>query len=178
MAVLIRLAGPADAAGIAAIYRPYVEGSRISFEEDAPDAAEISRRMSSPLHPWLVAEDEGRLLGFASSSAFRSRRAYRWVVESGIYVAANSKGRGIGRALLSKLIELLERQGFVAVIGAIALPNEASVALHERLGFVSTGTYRQVGFKLGEWLDVGLWQRELAPRTDEPSEPLPAPTLG
>ena len=178
MAVLIRPAGPADAEAIAAIYRPYVEGSRISFEEQAPDAAEIMRRMSSPLHPWLIAEEDERLLGFASSSPFRTRRAYRWVVESGIYLVPEAKGRGIGRALLSKLVELLERQGYVAVIGAIALPNDASVALHERLGFVHTGTYREVGFKLGEWIDVGLWQRDLAPRTSAPEEPLTVAALG
>jgi phosphinothricin acetyltransferase len=80
--------------------------------------------------------------------------------------------------LLSKLVELLERQGFVAVIGAIALPNEASVALHESLGFVHSGTYRGVGFKLGEWIDVGLWQRDLAPRMASPSDPVSAEGLG
>jgi len=178
MAILIRLAGPADAEAIAAIYRPYVEDSRISFEENAPDAEEIARRMASPLHPWLIAEEGERALGFASSSAFRSRRAYRWVAESGIYLVPEAKGRGVGRALLSKLVELLERQGFVAVIGAIALPNEASVALHESLGFVHTGTYRGVGFKLGEWIDVGLWQRDLAPRTSAPEEVLTVDALG
>jgi len=175
MAVLIRLAGAGDAEAIAAIYRPYVEGSRISFEEEAPGADEMARRIEGEVpgrHPWLVAEDEGRLLGFASSSPFRSRRAYRWVVETGIYLAPEAKRRGVGRALLAGLIELLERQGYVAAIGAIALPNEASVALHERLGFVHTGTYRQVGFKLGEWLDVGLWQRELAQRAAQQPEPL------
>lgn len=175
MAVLIRIAAPADAAAIAAIYRPYVESSRISFEEEAPDASEMARRIEGEFpgrHPWLVAESDGRVLGFASSSPFRSRRAYRWVAESGIYLTPDAKGRGIGRALLSRLVELLQQQGYVAVIGAIALPNEASVALHERLGFVHTGTYRQVGFKLGEWLDVGLWQRELAPRVAGQPEPI------
>lgn len=176
MAVLIRLAAADDAAAIAAIYRPYVEDSRISFEEEAPDAIEIARRMAGDqpgLYPWFVAEEDGRLLGFASSSAFRTRRAYRWTVETGVYLDPVAKGRGVGRALLTRLIGVLERQGFVAAIGAIALPNEPSVALHEKLGFVRNGTYRQVGFKLGEWLDVGLWQKELAPRTSAPAEPLP-----
>jgi phosphinothricin acetyltransferase len=176
MAVLIRLAAEQDAAALAAIYRPYVEKSRISFEEDAPDPAEMARRIVGErpgYHPWLVADQAGQLFGYASSSPFRARAAYRWVVETGIYLAEEVKGRGIGRALLAPLVGLLERQGYVAAIGAIALPNQASVALHEKLGFMHTGTYRRVGFKAGEWLDVGLWQKDLAPRADDPAEPKP-----
>jgi phosphinothricin acetyltransferase len=173
---LIRLATAADAQAIAAIYRPYVEGSPISFELEAPDTAEMARRIvgSEPgLYPWLVAEQDGRIVGFANSSPFRTRRAYRWCVETGIYVDRDSCGRGLGRALLGRLLELLERQGFVLAISAIALPNEASVRLHEALGFAHSGTYSGVGFKLGEWLDVGLWQKDLAPRLADPAEPLP-----
>ena len=176
MAGLIRLATTADAAALADIYRPYVEASRISFEEAAPDAAEMKRRIAGDMpgrHAWLVAEEDARLLGYAASSPFRTRPAYRWTVETGIYLAADAHGRGLGRTLLSALLNLLERQGYVAAIGAIALPNEPSVALHEKLGFFHTGTYRQVGFKMGEWLDVGLWQKDLAPRSDTPTEPLP-----
>ncbi len=137
MAVLVRLARPADAGAIAAVYRPYVETSRISFEEKAPDAAEMLARMESPLHPWLVAEEEGRLLGYASSSPYHRRPAYRWTVETSIYLAAEARGRGLGRELLSKLLDRLVRQGYVTAIAAIALPNPVSVALHERLGFVA-----------------------------------------
>ena len=176
MAVLIRLAREADAAALAAVYAPYVEGSRVSFEESAPDASEMARRLRGDppgFHPWLVAEEGGQVLGYAASSPFRARPAYRWVVETGIYLAAEAHGRGVGRALLTALLDLLERQGYVAAIGAIALPNPASVALHERLGFVHAGTYRGTGFKLGQWIDVGLWQKELAPRTPAPAEPIP-----
>jgi L-amino acid N-acyltransferase YncA len=174
MAVLIRLARESDAAGIASIYRHYVEGSRISFEEVAPDAVEMARRMRGDMpgyHPWFVAEDADRLMGYAASSPFRTRPAYRWTVETGIYLAPDAAGRGIGRELLATLLELLARQGYVAAIGAIALPNDASVALHEKLGFIYAGTYRGVGFKLGEWLDVGLWEKELAPRKAVPEAP-------
>jgi len=174
--VLIRLATPADAAGMAEVYRPYVEGSRISFEEQAPDAAEMARRVAGDrpgFHPWLVAKENGRILGFANSSPFRTRPAYRWSVETGIYLASGAAGRGIGKSLLSALTGLLERQGYVAAIGAIALPNEPSVRLHEAVGFVAAGTYRGTGFKMGQWIDVGLWQKDLAPRTPEPLEPLP-----
>jgi L-amino acid N-acyltransferase YncA len=181
MAVLIRLATEADADAIASIYRRYVEDSRISFEDDPPDIAEMKRRIIGEppgFHPWLVAEEDGRLLGYAASSPFRTRSAYRWTVETGIYLAEDAQGRGIGRALLETLLGMLERQGYVAAIGAIALPNPASVALHEKLGFAYAGTYRGVGFKLGEWLDVGLWQKALAPRTAAPAEPLPFGQVG
>lgn len=170
---MIRLARDDDAAVIADIYRPYVEKTRISFEEIAPEAAEICQRMSNPLYPWLVFQDDGQVLGFANSSAFRARRAYRWTVEVGIYVAPDAKRRGIGRAVFGALLDLLTAQGFVSAIGAIALPNAASVGIHEALGFVHTGTYRHVGFKLGEWADVGLWQKDLAPRLPSPAEPRP-----
>jgi phosphinothricin acetyltransferase len=176
MAALVRLARDSDAAAIAAIYRPYVEDSRISFEDVAPDAGEMARRMIGErpgFHPWFVAEEDGVVLGYAASSPFRSRSAYRWAVETGVYLAAHAQGRGVGRALLTSLLDLLQRQGYVAAIGAIALPNDASVALHEKLGFALTGTYRGVGFKFGEWLDVGLWEKDLAPRAAAPAEPLP-----
>lgn len=174
--VLIRLACEADAAGIAEVYRPYVDGSRISFEEQAPDSAEMARRIVGDrpgFYPWLAADEGGRILGFASSSPFRTRPAYRWSVETGIYLAPDAGGRGLGKALLSALTGLLERQGYIAAIGAIALPNEPSVRLHEALGFTHAGTYRGTGFKLGTWIDVGLWQKDLAPRSNAPAEPLP-----
>lgn len=170
---LIRLASAADAAAIAAIYAPYVTDTPVSFEEEAPDAAEMARRIEGDgrgLYPWLVAEEGGRIIGFASSSAFRSRPAYRWTVETGVYLAEAGRGRGIGRLLMQRLLDLLERQGFVAVVAGITLPNAASVALHERLGFTPCATYRETGFKLGQWRDVGVWARDLAPRANPPAE--------
>jgi L-amino acid N-acyltransferase YncA len=147
----IRLAGEGDAAAIAAIYRPYVENSRISFEEVAPDAGEIARRMASPIHPWLVIEQDDRVAGYASTSPMRAREAYRWSVETGIYIALDMQGRGLGNRLLAAHIDLLKRQGFVTIVAGIALPNDASVALHERLGFALSGIERGVGYKLGQW---------------------------
>lgn len=173
MTALIRLATEADAAAIAAIYRPYVENSRISFEEEAPDAAEVAQRIASPIHPWLVAEVDNRVLGYASTSPMRNRRAYRWSVETGIYLDPAAQGRGLGRQLLSAHLDLLERQGFVTVIAGIALPNEASVALHQKLGFTLSGIERGVGFKLGEWVHVGRWQNDLTARIGAPVEPQP-----
>jgi L-amino acid N-acyltransferase YncA len=176
MNALIRLASEEDAGAIATIYAPYVTDSCISFEEVAPGEAEMAERIRGDrpgLYPWFVAEEEGKVRGFASSAPFRSRLAYRWTVETGIYLAPDAGGRGIGRQLLSTLLDVLERQGYVAAIGAIALPNSISVALHERLGFAHAGTYRQVGFKMGQWLDVGLWEKNLAARTVSPIEPIP-----
>jgi L-amino acid N-acyltransferase YncA len=173
VAVLIRLATAEDAAAITAIYRPYVEASRISFEETAPDAAEIAARMANPLHPWLVVEVDGEVVGYASTGPLRGRPAYRWSVETGLYLAPDVQGRGLGRRLLGAHLGVLERQGFVTAIAGISLPNPVSIALHEKLGFASIGVERGVGFKLDEWVDVGRWQRNLAPRWSEPGEPVP-----
>jgi phosphinothricin acetyltransferase len=172
MDAAMRLAESRDAAAIAAIYRPYVEGSHFTFEEAPPSADEIAGRMTNGIHPWLVAEEAGRVVGYASTSPMRNRAAYRWSVETGIYLRADAQGRGIGRRLLAAHLDILERQGFVTAIAGIALPNEASVALHEKLGFALSGIERGVGFRLGQWIDVGRWQRDLAPRAAAPAEPI------
>jgi phosphinothricin acetyltransferase len=179
--VTIRLAGPDDAAAIAAIYAPYVTDRSVSFETEPPDAAEIRDRIQGcgPLYPWFVAlGDDGAIAGYAYANAFRARRAYRFAVETTVYLGQGQQGRGLGSALYGRLLPLLEAQGFTQAIAAITLPNEASVRLHERLGFVQAGIYRDVGYKLGGWRSVGLWQRALAPLTETPAEPLPyAPLL-
>jgi L-amino acid N-acyltransferase YncA len=169
----IRLAKIEDASAIAAIYAPYVSGSIVSFETEAPNEAEMRRRIGAggTLHPWLIACDEGRPLGFAYASAFRPRHAYRFTVETSVYLDGEAQGRGIGQALYRRLLPLLEAQGFTQAIAAISLPNDASVRLHEKLGFTLAGTYRDVGYKLGGWRSVGLWQRALAPPREPPPEP-------
>jgi L-amino acid N-acyltransferase YncA len=172
--VRIRAATPDDAAALAAIYAPYVTGSHISFETEAPDAAGMRARIEAGagLYPWLAALDgSGEPLGYAYASLFRSRPAYRYAVETSIYVRQDAQGRGVGRLLYEPLLATLEAQGFTQAIAGITLPNAASVALHERLGFLQAGVYRQVGFKLGGWWDVGLWQRPLAPATPAPADP-------
>jgi L-amino acid N-acyltransferase YncA len=174
VAVLIRHAAAGDAEAIAAIYRPYVDTSRISFEESAPDAAAIAARMANPLQPWLVLVADGEVVGYASTAPLRGRPAYRWSVETGLYINPEMQGRGLGRQLLRAHLDLLERMGFVTAIAGISLPNPVSVALHEALGFAPMGVERGVGFKLGEWVDVGRWQRDLARRTSPPREPVPA----
>jgi L-amino acid N-acyltransferase YncA len=174
--VKIRRATADDAAAIASIYAPYVRASVVSFETEAPDEAEMEGRIAAlgDLYPWLVACDEdGSLRGYAYGCAFRTRPAYRFSVETTVYVADGAHRRGIGGLLYRALLALLEAQGFTQAIGAITVPNEASIRLHETLGFVRAGTYEKVGFKLGEWRSVGLWQRPLAPMAARPEEPKP-----
>ena len=170
----IRCATADDAAAIASIYAPYVRASVVSFETEAPDEAGMRLRIEEvgDAYPWLVACDgEGRVLGYAYACAFRTRPAYRFTVETTVYVADGAHRRGIGRLLYRALLPVLEAQGFTQAVGAITIPNEASIRLHESLGFVRAGTYEKVGFKLGEWRSVGLWQRALAPMTSRPEEP-------
>jgi L-amino acid N-acyltransferase YncA len=169
----VRLAEAGDAAAIAAIYAPFVTGTAVSFEVDAPDEAEMRARIASGagLYPWLVdCGEAGEVVGFASAGAFRTRRAYRFSVETSVYVSPSAQRRGIGAALYTRLLALLEAQGFTQAIAAITLPNDSSVALHERFAFTQAGTYRDVGYKFGEWRSVGLWQRPLAPLTTAPEE--------
>jgi L-amino acid N-acyltransferase YncA len=170
--VKLRAASPEDAPAIAALYAPFVEASHISFETEPPGAEEIARRMESggDLYPWLAAVDEdGALLGYAYATAFRPRPAYRYAVETTVYVRDGAEGRGLGTALYRPLLDMLRGQGFTQAFAAISLPNEASVRLHERFGFRSAGRYEKVGWKFGRWWDVGLWQLTLAERT-EPAE--------
>ena len=171
----IRRATADDAAAIAAIYAPYVTASAVSFETEAPDEAEMRTRIAAggALYPWLVACEAEGVLGYAYATAFRARRAYRFTVETTVYLDRAAQGRGIGRALYEALIPLLEAQGFTQAIAAITLPNAPSVRLHEALGFSRAGIYRDVGYKLGEWRSVGLWQRPLAAMTGTPEEPRP-----
>lgn len=172
----LRAATPDDAAAIAEIYAPFVAASAISFETDPPGPAAMRARIEAggALYPWIVAEEEGALLGYACAARFRERPAYRFTVETTIYLRSGAAGRGLGSSLYAPLISTLEAQGFTQAIAAITLPNDASVRLHERLGFAPAGTYRQVGWKLGGWHDVGLWQRPLASPATPPAEPRPA----
>ena len=165
---------PDDAAAIAEIYAPFVTESAVSFETEPPDEAAMRARIEAggDLYPWLVAEEAGTVVGYAYAARFRDRPAYRFAVETSVYLRPGAGGRGLGRRLYEPLLAMLEAQGFTQAIAAITLPNEASVRLHERLGFERAGIYRQVGWKLGAWHDVGLWQRGLAAAGTPPEEPI------
>ena len=170
---MIRLATSADAEAIAAIYRPIVDATAISFETVPPAPAEIARRIASILEiaPWLVYQDGDAIAGYAYGSRHRDRAAYQWSVDVSVYVAGSARRRGIGRALYEALFPLLRLQGFYAAYAGITLPNAASVGLHEAVGFRPVGVYRAVGYKLGAWHDVGWWQLSLRDRAPEPRAP-------
>jgi L-amino acid N-acyltransferase YncA len=157
----IRSAVADDAVAIARIYNHYVLNTTISFEDQAVPAAEMAGRMAeveSASLPWKVAVDAGRVVGYAYAGKWKGRCAYRHSAESSIYLDAGVQGRGIGRRLYQALLSDLRERSIHVAIGGIALPNPASIALHERLGFSQVAHFREVGFKFGRWLDVGYWQ--------------------
>lgn len=160
--VIIRAATLADAGAICAIYNHYVVHTTISFEEEAVSEAVMAQRIAAATLPWLVLEEDGVLRGYAYASAWRVRPAYRHAVESSVYLATTAGGRGLGRALYVALFATLRERGLHTVIGGIAQPNPASVALHERMGFHKVAHFEEVGYKHGRWIDVGYWQMKLA----------------
>ena len=177
MSLTIRLASPEDAGWIADLYAPIVRDTVVSFELEPPDATEMARRiaLTLALHPWLVAEREDRPVGYAYASRHRTRAAYNWSCDVSVYVAPEAHRQHVGTALYARLLDILKAQGFRNAFAGIALPNPASIALHERMGFLPLGTYTRVGYKLGAWHDVGWWQKILADDAGQPDGPVPLP---
>jgi phosphinothricin acetyltransferase len=169
----IRLASPKDAEAVLAIYAPYCS-TPISFELEPPTLTEMERRMRETLtrYPWLLAIDGERVLGYAYGHAFRDRAAYRWSVETSVYVAQGAHQKGIGSALYQQLLLMLKAQGFVSAMAGATLPNPASVRLHKKFGFKEVGECKNVGYKCNAWHDVGFFELELNPPTLAPNEPL------
>mgnify|MGYP001167409988 CR=1 FL=1 len=161
---MIRPATAADAQALCDIYNPYIEKTVITFEEVPLAAAAMAQRVADIQagHMWHVAEEGGRLLGYAYAGPWRPRAAYRYAVETSVYLAEDALGRGVGRALYEVLLDELPRKGFRCAMGGIALPNDASVRLHEAMGFVKVAHFEDVGFKFGQWIPVGYWQRIFA----------------
>ena len=167
------MAAPEDADGIADIYLPYVRDTAISFETVAPSAHEMRSRLTTTLArlPWLVVTDGGRVKGYAYASPHRARDAYRWSVDVSLYLDSSIHRRGYGRRIYTALLNLLGAQGYINAFAGIALPNPASVGLHESLGFNRIGVFDSVGFKNDTWWDVGWWHRRLAELPPRPHEP-------
>ena len=161
----IRRATPEDAPAIARIYNWYVENTVITFEVDPVSDSEMAQRIESTLskHEWLVHARGGEILGYAYAGRFRERAAYRFATESTIYLRNGLQGRGLGKPLYRETISRTFALGYTSLIGAIALPNDASVRLHESLGFEKVGHLRRVGWKHEQWIDVGSWQLEKPP---------------
>jgi phosphinothricin acetyltransferase len=157
---MIRSATIEDAIRISEIYNHYVLHSTITFEEQAVHAAEMRQRIAEVLDglPWLVWVEHQAVQGFAYASKWKGRSAYRYSVESTVYLAEGSTGKGVGSKLYQALLAELRQRRLHTVIGGIALPNAASVALHEKTGFEKVSHFREVGWKSDKWIDVGYWQ--------------------
>lgn len=180
--MLVRDADPERDAGVcAAIYEPFVRGTAVSFEESVPSASDFARRIeeTSARYPWLVAEVERAVAGYAYATAHRDRASYRWAADVTVYIGEGYRGQGVGKALYGALLPLLVDQGIQVAVAGITLPNDASVGLHESFGFELVGIYRRIGWKLGSWRDVGWWQLDLVRASDEPpAEVAPPARLG
>ncbi len=172
----LRQVTTADALQLAAIYEPWVRDTIISFELDPPDVNEMARRIESVTagYPWLVSEQEGVVLGYAYATAYRHRSAYRWSVETTVYLEQAQRGRGVGRSLYTALIGLCAEWGFANAFAGIALPNPASESLHRSVGFTPIGVFPRAGHKFGTWHDVGWWHRPLS--SADPPQPPASPS--
>jgi L-amino acid N-acyltransferase YncA len=159
---VIRSAHPSDAEAIVGIYNYYVANTTITFEEQPVSAEEMRRRIDviqAAGLPWLVLEEAEQVLGYAYASKWKERSAYRHSVEISVYLKHGIQARGLGSRLYEALFSALAERGIHAAIGGIALPNEASVRLHEKFGMKQVARFEQVGYKFGQWLDVGYWQK-------------------
>lgn len=171
---MIRIATGADAEAFHAIYLPHVLEGVVTFETVPPDVEVMRERVQARLehYPWLAWEEAGEVLAYAYASRFRERAAYDWIAETSIYVRPDAQRRGIARRLYGTLLEAMRLQGLHQAVGVITLPGAVSVAAHEAMGFTPAGVWRQAGYKLCQWWDVGVWQKTLS----EPSNP-PAPMM-
>ena len=167
---MIRIARAEDAEAIHAIYAPAVIDTAITFETELPGADTMRQRILTRLqhYPWLVWEENGEVLAYAYATRFRERAAYDWIAETSIYVHKNARRRGIARKLYGVLLDVMRLQGINQAVGVITMPGEVSVSLHEAMGFTPAGIWRKAGYKLKQWWDVGVWQKELQPATHTP----------
>lgn len=152
-----------DGEALAAIYNPYITDGVVSFEYDAVDGEEMARRIQSitACYPWIVYDVDSQIQGYAYASRWKERAAYRYCAETTVYLRKGQEGRGIGTLLYAELLRRLPAHEVKIAIACIALPNEASVALHEKLGFEKVGHFREVGYKFDQWIDIGYWRKAL-----------------
>jgi phosphinothricin acetyltransferase len=176
----IRLAAERDVPAINAIQNHYITTTHIHFATTPlTDAEALSDwRAAAESHPCLVATDDRGVIGFARSSPWKSRCAYAWSVETSVYLRPDACGRGLGRALYERLFPILRAQGYRTAIAGVALPNAASVRLHEAVGMKHAGTFDRVGYKLGQWWSVGYWQMDLADPASPPGKILTVEQAG
>jgi len=172
--MMIRLATIHDAEQILEIYAPYIQTTSISFEMIVPSKEEMEKRIELVLvnNPWIVFQEGKSIVGYAYASKHCERAAYKWAVDVSIYIAQDCRGKGIGKALYTALISILRLQGYCNVYAGIGLPNDSSVGIHEYFGFSKIAHFNNVGYKFGQWHDVGWWEMILQQHRPEPSEPL------
>lgn len=177
--IRVRTARAGDGARVSEIYHPYVVETPITFEESPPDAAEMESRLAAigAQYPYLIAEAGGEVAGYAYACPHRARASYRWAVDVAVYVERGLRRRGLGRALYGALLPIVQRQGYVMAYAGITVPNAASAGLHEAMGFRHVVTFRNEGYKLGQWRDVGWWEMPLNAPTVPPPEPVPWPAV-
>ncbi len=175
----IRVATVSDAPALLGIYAPYVADTAITFEYEVPSLGAFSQRIATTLdrYPYLVAETDGRVVGYAYAGAFKGRPAYDWSAEATVYVDTGCHGRGIGSALYRKLEALLKRQGVRNLYACITYPNIPSEAFHERLGFSTVGRFSQCGYKFGKWRDMIWMEKMIGEHDGEVSPIVPFPAL-
>ncbi|MFV0606034.1 MAG: GNAT family N-acetyltransferase [Niabella sp.] len=173
--MIIREIETKDLNAVLGIYSPFINDTAVTFETIQPGFDLFKQRVASVTqqYPWLVAEEDGIILGYAYASSYRERKAYQWCCEVSIYLHPNSKGKGIAGNLYKALIEILHIQEFCNAYAVIALPNDNSVRFHEKYGFKWFATYNNVGYKLGKWHNVGWWQLAIQPPKENPSDPIP-----
>ena len=171
---MIRIATSADSKSILDIYAPYIRDTSLTFETEVPTYDDFAVRIQTYLDnwPWLVCELDGKIAGYAYASRYRERTAYQWSVECSVYIHDDYLRSGIASELYTALFAFLKYQGYNNVYAVINLPNDRSVAFHEKLGFTYFATYENVGYKLGKWKNVGWWQKKINEYVNEPSPPL------
>ena len=177
--ITYRIATPADAEGILDIYRPYVESTTVTFETQVPTLDEFRQRIETTLeqYPYLVAEGDGKILGYAYASAYRSRAGFQWTPELSVYVRQGYHGNGIGSHLYAGLLDLLRSQGYQNVCSVVSHPNLESEKLHYRFAFRLIGVQRKCGYKCGRWCDIAIFLRPLGDHPTPPPAPIPFPQL-
>lgn len=173
--MIIRIATKNDAQQLLDIYAPYVLDSTFTFEYDIPSLQTFEQRITTTLqtHPYLVAEDNNRILGYAYAHPLNEREAYQWTAELSVYVGSTAKGRGVGKQLYQALEQYLKEQNVIQTIAVITAENTRSIAFHEHFGYHQVGQLTQVGFKHGKWLDVAWLQKSLSTPTDTPAPFIP-----
>jgi phosphinothricin acetyltransferase len=178
----LRAATPDDAQSLLGIYGPYVVTNAVSFESAPPTVKDMRARIAAAgdVHPWIVAcdNDSGLVLGYAFAKPTRPGPAYRFSVETACYVAGELEGQGIRRALYGALLATLTAMNYTQAISSLTMPQDKAILLHEALGFRRAGVYREVSYKNGQWIDVGIWQRELSQPGTPPDEPLAFSVVG